>query len=1089
MHHQLRQRWLILFIIFMLVAPLNGSFVTNAQDISGDIVFENLRRVSPDGSSVVWVSARNYGMEDTAIWLAEANGANARKIVSGGTDYWVSNPVWSPSSNKFAYIKVFNVTDAFGQIIPRIELWVFDLQSGSHSLLLPEIHSGLGRGGESQVTWTALGEITLENYSVYPSRQVTVDAETAQTLRELTADTPPAPPSGDIKLNVPAFSQLDSQWSSDQLGWCGGVTIGGSGCYITTVAMLLKYYKADINPKVYNTWLKNNGGYLDGCLLIHSVAANYPNPSNFHYAGSVGWNQQTAINELAAGRPTTVNGLNKSNIQHMVAVIGYVGGVIKVLDPACGCERNLNDVFNTLWNIHLYRGTPPSNPEMPPNQNVIQNGTFANGTQNWQFGGDLVYQVINQQLRIGHTSGTSYALLGQTAPYSIPSGSQVELSLDVGNSHNQPILLYVNFMDLVELRGANCIFSLPPNTPLKRYTLRGRLTRVFDAIRIEVGFVNGPNAIRDSQLHVALDNISLKRNSVITTEVKQCLPPKWGNDTIGIFRPADALFYLRNQNTTGPADIMVALGLSSDLPVSGDWDGDGIDTIGIYRQSTGVFYLKNANTFDAPIAYSFVLGNPGDVPFVGDWNGNGRDGVGVFRPTNGIIYMKDTLTTGFADYAMVYGIANDQPVAGDWNGNGKDSVGIYRGNTFFLTNQTCNNCIPTANYIFVLGNAGDVPFAGDWNANGTDGVGVFRPTNGITYFKNALTTGFADISMVYGIAGDRPIAGVWTTDPLLIPGKPTITQPTAGVTLTSNSVTFQATDATAQVEWQVDAQSGNFSNPIHQAIGSATHTATLADGSYKVRSRNRNGEAYSSWSNVVSFTVANPCNQVEDMGELVFGTGRGISSTCRPRRFLVKVPSTGRIMVDMQTSATTRTDQYIMRLTSDAAGNNVVRQVRPASTGWGPFWYAPTWQGGLTPGQTYYFWVIPNPGVTVQEFGIQLYGNWPVLAQGWAIETSSDIRYFATWWTGSITIGIDRIAGNVEYTAYVRTNNGSTLIATANSVNGKVRIPVNAGTAPTIVDVVVTSGSGSYRAGLVGGAGMPTTEELPELAPTFVPRN
>ncbi len=110
---------------------------------------------------------------------------------------------------------------------------------------------------------------------------------------------------------------------------------------------------------------------------------------------------------------------------------------------------------------------------------------------------------------------------------------------------------------------------------------------------------------------------------------------------------------------------------------------------------------------------------------------------------------------------VALGLGSDLPVAGDWDGDGKDSVGIYRGDTLYLTNQTCNNCIPTANHIFVLGNPGDVPFADGWNANGTDGVGVFRPTNGITYFKNALSTGFADISMVYGIAGDRPVAGVW----------------------------------------------------------------------------------------------------------------------------------------------------------------------------------------------------------------------------------------------------------------------------------------------------------------------------------------
>ncbi len=243
-------------------------------------------------------------------------------------------------------------------------------------------------------------------------------------------------------------------------------------------------------------------------------------------------------------------------------------------------------------------------------------------------------------------------------------------------------------------------------------------------------------------------------------------PPTGKLETIGIFRPSDTTFYLRNSNTTGPADFSILFGDSSDLPVAGDWNGDGIATIGIYRPSTGEFFLKDENTFGAPVVYNFTLGNPGDVPFAGDWDGDGKDSVGVYRPTNGVIFMKDTLSTGFADYAMLFGIAGDQPLAGDWNADGADSVGIYRGDEFFLTDTTCNGCIPTADYIFVLGIAGDVPFAGDWNNSGSSGVGVFRPTDGVTFFKNALSTGFADIEIVYGIAGDKPIAGVWGAPPL-----------------------------------------------------------------------------------------------------------------------------------------------------------------------------------------------------------------------------------------------------------------------------------------------------------------------------------
>jgi hypothetical protein len=52
--------------------------------------------------------------------------------------------------------------------------------------------------------------------------------------------------------------------------------------------------------------------------------------------------------------------------------------------------------------------------------------------------------------------------------------------------------------------------------------------------------------------------------------------------------------------------------------LAGDWDGDGIDSIGIYRN--GLFYLRNSNT-QGFADMVFALGNNGDVPIAGDWDG------------------------------------------------------------------------------------------------------------------------------------------------------------------------------------------------------------------------------------------------------------------------------------------------------------------------------------------------------------------------------------------------------------------------------------------------------------------------------------
>jgi tripartite motif-containing protein 71 len=251
-------------------------------------------------------------------------------------------------------------------------------------------------------------------------------------------------------------------------------------------------------------------------------------------------------------------------------------------------------------------------------------------------------------------------------------------------------------------------------------------------------------------------------------------------DTIGVYRPSTLTFYLRNGLTAGAPDITATVtgAVSTDIPIVGDWNGDGIDTPGLWRPSTSTFYLwdkwRGLDMATAP--YQFVFGVNGDKPIVGDWDGDGRDGVGTFRPSNNTQYLKNKLIAGSPDYSVIFGLAGDAPLGGDWDQDGDSSAGVYRPSTgaFYLTNRNTTGSAPTNAMSALHGVAGDLPVAGDWNHNGSSGVGLFRagtfyilPNNGApdgTIFRSdfeapAITT------FAFGLTGDIPLGGTWGQPP------------------------------------------------------------------------------------------------------------------------------------------------------------------------------------------------------------------------------------------------------------------------------------------------------------------------------------
>jgi hypothetical protein len=174
-----------------------------------------------------------------------------------------------------------------------------------------------------------------------------------------------------------------------------------------------------------------------------------------------------------------------------------------------------------------------------------------------------------------------------------------------------------------------------------------------------------------------------------------------------------------------------AFGQPGDLPVGGDWNGKGVTRVGVFRPSTATWYFDingdgdldsctKANKIDA-CTKSF--GKSGDLPVVGDWKGNGKTRIGVYRPSTGQWFLDRNGNRKRDDCSLdkcaaSFGLTEDLPVVGDWNGNGKAKIGVFRPSTGewlldFNGNETWDGCEVDL-CLGPFGQPGDLPVVGKW---------------------------------------------------------------------------------------------------------------------------------------------------------------------------------------------------------------------------------------------------------------------------------------------------------------------------------------------------------------------------------------
>jgi hypothetical protein len=143
---------------------------------------------------------------------------------------------------------------------------------------------------------------------------------------------------------------------------------------------------------------------------------------------------------------------------------------------------------------------------------------------------------------------------------------------------------------------------------------------------------------------------------------------------------------------SGGGNITLPFGGPDDVPMAGDYDGDGKADLGVYGFSPAngfsrfAVILSNGPNTQYPAGnITQPFGGLADVPVVGDYDGDGKTDLGVygFSPANGFSRFAVILSNGpstqnpAGNITLPFGGQGDLPVGGDYDGDGKTDPAVY----------------------------------------------------------------------------------------------------------------------------------------------------------------------------------------------------------------------------------------------------------------------------------------------------------------------------------------------------------------------------------------------------------------------------
>ncbi|MGC2236077.1 MAG: VCBS repeat-containing protein [Pyrinomonadaceae bacterium] len=226
--------------------------------------------------------------------------------------------------------------------------------------------------------------------------------------------------------------------------------------------------------------------------------------------------------------------------------------------------------------------------------------------------------------------------------------------------------------------------------------------------------------------------------------------------------PADLAYWRPSTGywvVMGPSGLTQASqgwGTNGDIPVPGDFDGDGKTDFSIFRPSGNSWWLLRSSDTTYTV-YNF--GATGDIPAPADYDGDGKTDIALFTPSSGVWYIFQSASSSMITPSIGTVVSGDKPAPADFDGDGRADIGVWRDSTYTFYSKNIGSGQTQSTSLGILG----VPAPGDYDGDGKADAAVWSPSNATWYYKKS-SDGTTIISYQLGVGTDLPVQNDYDGD-------------------------------------------------------------------------------------------------------------------------------------------------------------------------------------------------------------------------------------------------------------------------------------------------------------------------------------